>query len=116
MYPPTVTDAPVHMVYPAGIPKERQLAMGQEVFGLLPGLSVYATLWLREHNRVCDILKREHPTWGDEQLFQTARLILIGEEPRVPPPRARPRVLAGLCLRVEARLVLEAGRLSLAAF
>ncbi|KAM8996154.1 prostaglandin G/H synthase 1 [Ara ararauna] len=79
VYPPTVTDAPVHMVYPPAIPKEKQLAIGQEVFGLLPGLCLYATLWLREHNRVCDVLKREHPTWSDEQLFQTARLILIGE-------------------------------------
>ncbi|NXA49871.1 PGH1 synthase, partial [Nothocercus julius] len=79
MYPPTVADAPVHMVYPPAMPKEQQMAMGQEVFGLLPGLCLYATLWLREHNRVCDILKREHPTWGDEQLFQTARLVLIGE-------------------------------------
>ncbi|NXF30511.1 PGH1 synthase, partial [Nyctibius bracteatus] len=79
VYPPAVTDAPVHMVYPSGVPKEKQLAMGQEVFGLLPALSMYSTLWLREHNRVCDILKREHPTWGDEQLFQTARLVLIGE-------------------------------------
>uniref|UniRef100_G1N7E3 Prostaglandin G/H synthase 1 n=1 Tax=Meleagris gallopavo TaxID=9103 RepID=G1N7E3_MELGA len=79
VYPPSVTEAPVHMVYPPAIPKEKQLAMGQEVFGLLPGLCMYATLWLREHNRVCDILKQEHPSWGDEQLFQTARLILIGE-------------------------------------
>ncbi|XP_061332584.1 prostaglandin G/H synthase 1 [Pezoporus flaviventris] len=79
VYPPTVTDAPVHMVYPPATPKEKQLAIGQEVFGLLPGLCMYATLWLREHNRVCDVLKREHPTWSDEQLFQTARLILIGE-------------------------------------
>lgn len=78
VYPPSVTEVPVHMVYPPAIPKEKQLAMGQEVFGLLPGLCMYATLWLREHNRVCDILKQEHPTWGDEQLFQTARLILIG--------------------------------------
>eukprot|EP00075_Anas_platyrhynchos_P037460 XP_027326713.1 prostaglandin G/H synthase 1 isoform X1 [Anas platyrhynchos] len=79
VYPPSVTEAPVHMVYPPAVPKEKQLAMGQEVFGLLPGLCMYATLWLREHNRVCDILKQEHPTWSDEQLFQTARLILIGE-------------------------------------
>ncbi|KAK9974332.1 hypothetical protein ABG768_022435 [Culter alburnus] len=79
IYPPTVQDAQVKMSYPPSVPPEQQLAIGQEVFGLLPGLSMYATLWLREHNRVCDILKQEHPTWGDEQLFQTARLIIIGE-------------------------------------
>ncbi len=79
MYPPSVADAPVKMSYPPGTPPERQMAIGQEVFGLLPGLGMYATLWLREHNRVCDILKVEHPTWDDEQLFQTARLIIIGE-------------------------------------
>lgn len=90
-----VTEAPVHMVYPPGVPKEQQLAVGQEVFGLLPGLCVYATLWLREHNRVCDLLKRDHPTWSDEQLFQTARLILIGEEqaPACPTPLGGPREL-----------------------
>ncbi|NXP38354.1 PGH1 synthase, partial [Leiothrix lutea] len=48
VYPPMVTEAPVHMVYPSGVPREQQLAVGQEVFGLLPGLCVYATLWLRE--------------------------------------------------------------------
>ncbi|XP_044296033.1 prostaglandin G/H synthase 1 [Varanus komodoensis] len=79
MYPPTVLQAPVHMIYPKHIPPEQQLAVGQEVFGLLPGLMMYATIWLREHNRVCDLLKKEHPTWDDEQLFQTTRLILIGE-------------------------------------
>ncbi len=80
MYPPTVLDAAVKMSYPPSVPPEQQLAIGQEVFGLLPGLSMYATLWLREHNRVCDILKQEHPTWGDEQLFQTTRLIIIGKD------------------------------------
>lgn len=80
MYPPSVEEAPVLMHYPKGIPPKSRMAVGQEVFGLLPGLMLYATLWLREHNRVCDLLKAEHPTWGDEQLFQTARLILIGED------------------------------------
>lgn len=80
MYPPSVVDAPVKMSYPPGVPPEHQMAIGQEVYGLLPGLGMYATLWLREHNRVCDILKAEHPTWDDEQLFQTTRLIIIGEQ------------------------------------
>ncbi|XP_034728551.1 prostaglandin G/H synthase 1 isoform X1 [Etheostoma cragini] len=79
MYPPTVSEVPVHMVYPEHIPPEKRLVTGHELFGLLPGLTMYATIWLREHNRVCDILKAEHPTWDDEQLFQTTRLIIIGE-------------------------------------
>uniref|UniRef100_A0AAQ4RFZ5 Prostaglandin G/H synthase 1 n=1 Tax=Gasterosteus aculeatus aculeatus TaxID=481459 RepID=A0AAQ4RFZ5_GASAC len=79
MYPPSVADAPVRMSYPPGVPPKAQMAIGQEVFGLLPGLGMFATLWLREHNRVCDILKAEHPTWDDEQLFQTTRLVIIGE-------------------------------------
>nr|ACO34913.1 cyclooxygenase-1a [Myoxocephalus octodecemspinosus] len=78
-YPPTTSEAPVHMMYPEDVPPEKRLAIGQEVFGLLPGLTMYATIWLREHNRLCDILKAEHPTWDDEQLFQTTRLIVIGE-------------------------------------
>nr|BAE39456.1 unnamed protein product [Mus musculus] len=79
VYPPSVEQASVLMRYPPGVPPERQMAVGQEVFGLLPGLMLFSTIWLREHNRVCDLLKEEHPTWDDEQLFQTTRLILIGE-------------------------------------
>lgn len=80
MYPPSVKDTPIRMNYPSWIPPEKTFAIGQEVFGIIPGLTMYATLWLREHNRVCDILKAEHPTWDDEQLFQTSRLIIIGEK------------------------------------
>lgn len=80
VYPPTVKGAPIRMNYPPSIPPEKTFAIGQEVFGIIPGLTMYATLWLREHNRVCDILKAEHPTWDDEQLFQTSRLIIIGEK------------------------------------
>ncbi|XP_049753194.1 prostaglandin G/H synthase 1 isoform X3 [Elephas maximus indicus] len=79
VYPPSVEEAPVLMHYPRNVSPRSQMAVGQEVFGLLPGLMLYATIWLREHNRVCDLLKAEHPTWNDEQLFQTTRLILIGE-------------------------------------
>ncbi|XP_051907896.1 phosducin-like protein [Hippocampus zosterae] len=83
MYPPSVAEAPIKMSYPPSVDPKDQLAIGHEVFGLLPGLGLYATLWLREHNRVCDVLKAEHPSWDDEQLFQTARLIIIGETIRI---------------------------------
>lgn len=97
MYPPSLADVPIRMNYPPWIPPENQIAIGHEVFGLLPGLGMFATLWLREHNRVCDILKAEHPTWGDEQLFQTSRLVIIGE----------PAVFEGMFLTyLDATLVL----------
>lgn len=34
------------------------------------------TLLLREHNRLCDILKKQKPGWDDEQLYQTVRLLM----------------------------------------
>ena len=39
------------------------------------GLSLLHTLFVREHNAVCEHLKRAYPHWSDEQLFQRARLI-----------------------------------------
>nr|ALG96664.1 cyclooxygenase [Arabella sp. JCH-2014] len=78
-WPPLISQSPVKMLYPANVPREKQFAIGHEFFGLLPGLFVYATIWLREHNRVCDVLKSVHPEWDDEQLFQTAKLVILGE-------------------------------------
>lgn len=39
----------------------------------------YSTIWVREHNRVCDELLKVHPNWDDERIYQTARLIIVGE-------------------------------------
>lgn len=79
VYPPLMRDVGVAMHYPPHIPESLRFAVGHEAFGLVPGLMMYATIWLREHNRVCDVMKEIHPDWDDDRLFQTARLILIGE-------------------------------------
>lgn len=79
VYPPLVKDVGVEMHYPPHVPESQRFAVGHEAFGLVPGLMMYATIWLREHNRVCDVLKEVHPDWDDERLFQTSRLILTGE-------------------------------------
>ena len=50
---------------------------------MMPGLLVMETIWIREHNRVCDILAREHPEWGDERLYQTAKLVILGENLKI---------------------------------
>jgi hypothetical protein len=40
------------------------------------GLNMMATVFVREHNAVCDRLQPEYPHWSDEQLFQRARLVV----------------------------------------
>src|SRR3954447_5959676 len=39
------------------------------------GLSCLHTVFTKEHNAICDVLKRENPTWDDQRLFDTAWLI-----------------------------------------
>ena len=45
----------------------------------MPGLASVHTLWLREHNRLATEIKTLSPDLQDEEIFQTARRILIGE-------------------------------------
>jgi hypothetical protein len=39
------------------------------------GLSCLHVLFTKEHNTICDVLKKEHPDWNDQRLFDTAWLI-----------------------------------------
>jgi hypothetical protein len=42
------------------------------------GLNMMATLFVREHNSICDALRTTYPSWSDEELYQRARLINAG--------------------------------------
>ncbi|WP_089243974.1 peroxidase family protein [Asanoa hainanensis] len=44
--------------------------------GFWLGLVMLHDLFAREHNAICDRLRSDHPSWGDEELFQRARLVL----------------------------------------
>ncbi|HVB52426.1 MAG TPA: peroxidase family protein [Acidimicrobiales bacterium] len=39
------------------------------------GLAMMHTLFMREHNAICDFLASLHPKWNDQELFDHARLI-----------------------------------------
>ncbi|KAF2356542.1 hypothetical protein FHG87_012701 [Trinorchestia longiramus] len=81
-FPPMLKEVPsLDMEYPPQlpVPEESKHALGHPFYALLPGLFAYSTIWLREHNRVCDVLKEEHPHWDDERLYHTAKLIITGE-------------------------------------
>lgn len=58
------------------LPRDHQ---GMEITGYVRnwwvGLSLFHTLFCREHNAICDMLRNKYPHLQDEQLFQTARLI-----------------------------------------
>jgi|tagenome__1003787_1003787.scaffolds.fasta_scaffold20889467_1 hypothetical protein len=44
--------------------------------GWWTGMGMLMTLFAREHNSVCDLLKSHYPHWDDEELFQRARLVV----------------------------------------
>ncbi|MEL7220462.1 MAG: peroxidase family protein, partial [Bacteroidota bacterium] len=44
-----------------------------------PLLVAMHTLFVREHNRECEVLARLHPDWDDEQIYQHARKMVGGK-------------------------------------
>jgi prostaglandin-endoperoxide synthase 2 len=55
--------------------KRTLFAMGTDVHSL--GFTAFNVLFLREHNSIAKQLRTEHVDWDDDQLFKTARNIVI---------------------------------------
>lgn len=72
-------DAPVdpnapHMDSP--VPNPKIYVAGDLRTNENPFLTTFHTLWVREHNRICDELAAEHPSWTDHQLYHHARKLV----------------------------------------
>jgi hypothetical protein len=73
----TFVDGKLHLTADGTIPLPDDPAIDPtRVPGWWTGLGMLATLFVREHNAVCDRLRAEYPDWDDEELFQRARLVV----------------------------------------
>ncbi len=75
---PEFQDLPIKV--PEGIDlakKDKLFAMGKETGNVQIGYVMLNTLFLREHNRICEGLAETYQNWDNERLFQTARNVLI---------------------------------------
>lgn len=69
-------------------------AFGAEQGNREPFLQALGLLWFRYHNLCAQKLAREHPLWGDEELFQHARKRVIATyqvSRKAPRPRPGPQ-------------------------
>jgi prostaglandin-endoperoxide synthase 2 len=57
--------------------KQTIFAAGGDRVNAAPQTAMMNTLFLREHNRMAGVIEAKHPEWEDEQVFQTARNVLI---------------------------------------
>ena len=66
-----------HMENPTGISDVISVA-GDPRAAENPLLESFHTLFVREHNRQCDLILDQHPDWTDEEVYQHARKIVGG--------------------------------------
>ena len=62
-----------------GLPEDTLFAAGDVRANENVELTNLTTLFVREHNYQASLLAQEHPTWTDQQLYEGARQIVIGE-------------------------------------
>ncbi|HZB95469.1 MAG TPA: peroxidase family protein [Herpetosiphonaceae bacterium] len=64
------------------------------------GLALLHTLFTLEHNAICDRLRIEYPSWSDDQLFNTARLINAALMAKIHTVEWTPGILAHPALQI----------------
>ena len=68
------------------------------------GLELLHTLFMREHNTVCDVLHAAYPAWSDDQVFDKARLVIAALNAKIHTIEWTPAILAHPVLRIGMRV------------
>lgn len=74
-----------------------------------PGLTTIHTIFMREHNRLTDSLRRINPHWDHEKLFENARRILIAENQHITYNEFLPRILSWNAVNIYGLKLLPQG-------
>ncbi len=82
-YNSTVDPNAPAMDHPVTPPDGKWFVAGDVRANENPLLTTIHTLFMREHNRICDKLAATYPRWEDERLYQEARRIVIAEEENI---------------------------------
>jgi hypothetical protein len=64
------------------------------------GLEILHTLFVLEHNAICDALRISYPTWTSEKLFDTARLVNCALMAKIHTTEWTPAILAHPALQI----------------
>ena len=67
------------------------------------GLGILGSLFVLEHNAICDALKAEYPYWTDEELFQRARLVNVAVLAKIHTVEWTPAVIGHPITRIAMR-------------
>jgi hypothetical protein len=64
------------------------------------GLTILHNVFAKEHNAICDMLLREHPSWTDQRTFDVARLINVALMAKIHTVEWTPAILAHPTLKI----------------
>ncbi len=88
---------------PGGRLPDDLLDAAAEEPGWWVGLALMTTLFAREHNAICDHLRKRYPSWSDDELFDKARLINAALMAKIHTVEWTPAILGHPTLRFAMR-------------
>jgi hypothetical protein len=84
---------------PATFPLDHEVNLAGVAGNWWVGLAMLHTLFMREHNSICDFLAQVYPTWSDDELFDHARLINAAQMAKIHTVEWTPALLSNPTLQ-----------------